>query len=226
MSSAPRITVLISGSGQSPVHHVYKLSDLFKNINTQKQTGSNLQALLDAHLPVTHVISNKSKAYGLTRASSHSPPIPTSVFNLKTYLTAHPTDTRQEYDAALSALVRSTEPDLIVLAGFMHILSPTFLNPLSGVPIINLHPALPGAFDGANAIGRAYAAFQKGEVGGTGVMVHRVVEEVDQGEPLLVRQVKITKEDSLETLEERIHTVEHEIIVEGVQVVLKELGKI
>ncbi|CDZ96397.1 phosphoribosylglycinamide formyltransferase [Phaffia rhodozyma] len=201
-SSPARITVLISGS------------------------GSNLQALLDASLPVTYVISNRSKAYGLTRAANHNPPIPSSTFNLKTYLNANPTHSRKEYDAELSRRVEATKPDLIVLAGFMHILSPTFLNPLAKIPIINLHPALPGAFDGADAIGRAYAAFQKGEIERTGVMVHRVVEQVDQGEPLLVRQVEIFKDQSLDQLEEKMHKVEHGIIVEGVKVVLAELGKI
>lgn len=114
----------------------------------------------------------------------------------------------------------------------MHILSPTFLALLHPqpdspkIPIINLHPALPGAFDGANAIPRALDAFEKGEVKGTGVMVHRVVEEVDGGEPILVREVEIVKGEKLETLEERIHKVEHEIIVEGARRVLKEMGRI
>lgn len=74
------------------------------------------------------------------------------------------------------------------------------------MPIINLHPALPGAFDGAHAIDRALEAFQKGEVKGTGVMVHRVVAEVDRGEPLLVKEVEIKDDDKLEDLEERIHS--------------------
>jgi folate-dependent phosphoribosylglycinamide formyltransferase PurN len=108
----------------------------------------------------------------------------------------------------------------------MHILSPSFLDLLGpSTPIINLHPALPGAFDGADAIGRAYAAFQKGELenGRTGVMVHRVVKEVDRGEPLVVREVPVKEGESLEELEARIHSIEHELIVEGARKVLEEI---
>lgn len=175
------------------------------------------------------MISNRSKAYGLTRCAESSPPIPTSVLNLKSYLAAPSPSTprtRETYDRELAQLVLSTQPDLIILAGFMHILSPSFLGPLDQVPIINLHPALPGMFDGANAIPRALEAFEKGEVKGTGVMVHRVVEAVDQGEPILVKEVEIVKGEGLEALEERIHKVEHGIIVEGARKVLEEMGRI
>lgn len=125
--------------------------------------------------------------------------------------------------------------DLVVLAGFMHVLSAEFLDVFSGlrpyepntgaivshpIPIINLHPALPGAFDGSRAIERALEAFQKGEVKNTGVMVHQVIKEVDRGEPVLVREVEILPHDDLVALEERIHNVEHAIIVEAVMKIL------
>ena len=73
------------------------------------------------------------------------------------------------------------------------------------IPCINLHPALPGAFDGADAIGRAFAAFQNGEITKTGVMVHRVVAEVDRGEPLVVREIEMVKGETKEELETKIH---------------------
>ena len=92
--------------------------------------------------------------------------------------------------------------------------------PHKPVPIINLHPALPGAFDGANAIERAYEAFQAGEIEHTGVMVHEVVAEVDRGAPILVRRVPIYKGESLDALETRMHSVEHELIVEAAAKVL------
>ncbi|ORX40927.1 formyl transferase [Kockovaella imperatae] len=181
--------------------------------------GSNLQALLDAsgtpRLPnaqVTFVLSSRSNAYGLTRAQNQS--IPTSVCALKTYLNRHPGATREDYDAEVARLVVESKPDLVVLAGWMHILSDRFLD-IVNVPCINLHPALPGAFDGAQAIERAYEAFKRGDIHHTGVMVHRVIKEVDRGEPLVVRQVDIGPGDSLEDLETRIHKVEHEIIVEA-----------
>jgi phosphoribosylglycinamide formyltransferase len=235
-SSTRRITVLISGS------------------------GSNLQALIDAagsdRLPnakITFVLSSRSNAYGLTRAATQSPPIPTSVCALKTFLNRNPGATREHYDAEVARQVLNSKPDIVVLAGWMHILSPQFLEILNGttepppapalpppdvaslptqteplpsqsqahtseptssnatlrfpIPCINLHPALPGAFDGADAIGRAYEAFQKGEIEKTGVMVHRVVAEVDRGEPLVVREIPITKGESKEELETKIHQV-------------------
>lgn len=189
-----------------------------------------MDAIASSALPnaaITHVISNRSAAFGLTRARSASPAIPTSVLALKTYQTRNPGSTREDYDLALAELVRSSSPDLVVLAGFMHILSPTFLSALPAeLALINLHPALPGQFDGAAAIPRAFDAFQRGEISKTGVMVHRVVAEVDAGEPLCVREIEILKGDTLETLEERMHAVEHGIIVEGTRKVLEEKGLI
>jgi phosphoribosylglycinamide formyltransferase len=127
----------------------------------------------------------------------------------------------------------------VVLAGFLHILSQEFLEVFSGVrkfdegrhvkteiPIINLHPALPGAFDGAGAIERAFEAFKKGEIQGTGVMVHHVVRDVDRGEPILTRNVEILESDDLAALEERIHAVEHEILVEAAEIVLQQSSPI
>ncbi|KAG0067132.1 hypothetical protein BGZ90_001139, partial [Linnemannia elongata] len=89
-------------------------------------------------------------------------------------------------------------------------------------PLINLHPALPGQFDGARAIERAFEAYQKGEIKHTGVMVHRVIQEVDGGEPLLVEQVEIKPEDDLAALQERIHSVEHVLLVRGAALVLEQ----
>jgi phosphoribosylglycinamide formyltransferase len=197
-----RISVLISGSGT--LLHKPPLSV------AKSDTGSNLQALIDASnsplLPgaITYVLSSRSNAYGLTRAANHN--IPTSICALKTYLTKNPGATRVEYDAEVARRVMESRPDLVVLAGWMHILSPAFLDAIP-VPIINLHPALPGAFDGADAIGRAYAAFKRDEVDRTGAMVHRVVKEVDRGEPLVVRDIIIREGESLEELETRIHEV-------------------
>ncbi|CAD6565255.1 MAG: hypothetical protein TREMPRED_001044 [Tremellales sp. Tagirdzhanova-0007] len=250
-----RITVLISGS------------------------GSNLQALIDAcntpRLPssaITFVLSSRSDAYGLTRASTHVPPILTSVCALKTFLNRNPGSRRADYDAEVARQVVDSRPDLVVLAGWMHILSEAFLDILNGVtqpppapalpppdptsiptqiepipstrpqtdsdqvlpsshpqsfpiPCINLHPALPGAFDGANAVGRAYEAFARGEIQNTGVMVHRVVKEVDRGEPIVIRQLRMEHNETLHDLEERIHQIEHDIIVEGARIVLEDLEK-
>ena len=104
----------------------------------------------------------------------------------------------------------------------MHIVSPEFLAVLNGVPCINLHPALPGQFDGIEAIKRAYDAFANGTLkdGKTGVMVHEVIAEVDRGAPIVVQEVECKKGESLEELEGRIHEVEHKIIVEATHKIL------
>lgn len=198
-------------------------------------SGTNLQALIDAcassRIPSTQiafVLSNRSAAYGLQRAAQANPPIPTAVLAFKTYVNARAREGvqvgREEYDVAVAERILQTVPDvdLIVLAGWMHILSERFLDAIQPVPIINLHPALPGAFDGANALQRAFEAFQKGEIAHTGVMVHRVIKEVDRGEPVLTRVVEIKKEDTLPDLEARVHDIEHDLLVEATIKVLQE----
>jgi len=190
--------------------------------------GSNLQALIDAcknsSLPATtivRVISNRKDAFGLKRAEKGS--IATAYHNLVSYKKKHPatdegvTAARSEYDRDLASLVLADKPDMVVCAGWMHILAPTFLEPLekAGVPVINLHPALPRQFNGAHAIDRAYAAFQEGKIEHTGIMIHYVISEVDMGQPILTRNIEIKKDDTLDQLEERIHANEWELIVQG-----------
>ncbi len=223
-------------------------------------SGSNLQSLIDATLlnpppglpvienaQITFVLSNRKAAYGLTRAAESNPPIPTKVLALKTWQNRNPGGTREQYDQVLARAVldgpspegTGNPPDLIVLAGFMHIVSEPFLHalghqtglpantptigkrPSKAVPIINLHPALPKAFDGANAIPRAFEAYQQGLVDKTGCMVHEVVADVDRGRPIIVREIPILPSYDLEQLEQAIHKVEHVIIVQAADLVLK-----
>lgn len=226
-STAFNITVLISGS------------------------GTNLQALIDAcgqapatknkpappktlpHGEITHVISNRREAKGIERAQNAH--IPVTYHNLLAYKNKYPATeagiaaARVQYDVDLAQkiLTHIPCPDLVVCAGWMHILSHRFVDALekANVKIINLHPALPGQFDGANAIGRALDAFQRGEISKTGVMVHEVITQVDAGRPVLVREVEIHKEDTLQDLEERIHQTEWKLIVDATAKVLEELEK-
>jgi formyltetrahydrofolate-dependent phosphoribosylglycinamide formyltransferase len=188
--------------------------------------GSNLQALMDAienqhlHATISLVVSNRAKAFGLERAKNAG--IPTLLLNLKSFQ-ASTGGTREQYDRQLGQSILSHcqphPPDLIVLAGWMHILSASFLNQFQS--IINLHPALPGAFNGANAIARAFQAYQEGKIQSTGIMVHYVTPEVDVGEVILTRDIPIIATDTLETLETRMHQVEHEILVDAVKIVLQ-----
>jgi len=190
--------------------------------------GSNLQALIDAcdtvKLPssrIIQVISNRKDAYGLVRAQNAA--IPTTYHNLVKYKRQHAASeagillAREAYDQDLAQLILESKPDLVVCAGWMHVLSSGFVDALSkaNIATINLHPALPGQFNGANAIHRAYEAFQNGEIDHTGVMIHHVVSEVDMGEPIVTKDVLIRKGESEEQLKNRIHEVEWQLIVEG-----------
>jgi phosphoribosylglycinamide formyltransferase len=107
----------------------------------------------------------------------------------------------------------------------MHILTPEFLNPITeaGVKVINLHPALPGEFAGAGAIERAHKAFLDGGLKRTGVMIHEVIAEVDAGRAVVTREVEMKEGEGLEGLEERMHAVEHVLIVEGTKRALQEI---
>jgi len=116
-------------------------------------------------------------------------------------------------------MVAAYAPDLVVLAGWMLILGEGFLDRFPN-RVVNLHPAMPGAFPGTNAIERAYEAFQRGEIKRTGVMIHRVISEVDAGPVVTMEPVPIFPEDSVEDLEERVHLVEHNLIVAAVDLLL------
>jgi phosphoribosylglycinamide formyltransferase len=181
------------------------------------------------HAQIVLVFSNRRAAFGLTRAAQAQPPIPAGYLALQPYLKAHPGKTRNDYDAEVARRVLEERPDLIVLAGWMHVFAEGFLdlvgqaNGGKSVPVINLHPALPGAFDGTNAIERAYEAFEKGEITRSGAMVHRVVKDVDRGEPLIVQEIPLTKGETLDEFAKRLHAVEWEIIVRASKKVLDEV---
>ena len=178
--------------------------------------GSNLQAILDAcasgelHAEVVAVISNKSDAFGLERA--HQANVP-AIAKPKLKV-----QDRREYDAELADLVAAYRPDWIVLAGWMRVLSAAFLDRFSK-RVINLHPALPGTFPGTHAIERAYESYRRGEIDHTGVMVHLVPDEgVDSGPVLAQESVPIQPSDTLESLEEKIHAVEHHLLVNTLKI--------
>lgn len=167
------------------------------------------------------------------RASNATPPIPSAYLSLPAFLKSNPGKTRDDYDLEIARLVVRAKPDAVVCAGWMHILGEGFLNVLRGsvaldgeevlakdVPVINIHPALFGQFDGAHAIERGFEAFQRGEVDKLGVMVHRVIKEVDRGMPLIERTVEVVKGEPIDAYEERLHKVEWDIIVEATRMVL------
>ncbi|KAK3899713.1 formyl transferase [Staphylotrichum tortipilum] len=204
--------------------------------------GSNFQALIDAvaagRIPdskILRLIVNRGKAYATTRADLAG--IPWEYFNLishgfqekgeKDPLRVQ--ESRDKYDAALAEklLQGDFRPDLVVLAGWMYVFGKHFLDPLeaAGIKIINLHPALPGQYDGANAIERAFGDFKAGKLenGRTGIMVHYVIAQVDRGEPILVQEIECREGEDLHQLEQRIHSHEHELIVEATAKVAGEV---
>ena len=133
---------------------------------------------------------------------------------------------RRRYDADLAGLVASAEPDLVVLAGWMHLLSSDFLGRFPK-RVINLHPALPGEFPGSDAIGDAWEAFRAGRISRTGVMVHYVPDEgVDSGPVIASVEVAIGPCDTLETLRRRIRAVEHELIVRAIAKTLADRQRV
>lgn len=200
-SQLPTIVVLISGS------------------------GTNLQALINATQDgslkgnIIAVVSNRKNAFGLERAKKAG--ISTQTFSLKQFKDNG--KSRIDFDIHVAKTIKEKyHPDLVILAGWMHILSPEFLSFFNN-NVMNLHPALPGQFDGAHAIDRTFEAFKKGEIKNAGIMVHKVIADVDRGDVILQREVPIYETDSLEDLENRIHSFEHELIVEGAQAFLNEL---
>jgi formyltetrahydrofolate-dependent phosphoribosylglycinamide formyltransferase len=188
-------------------------------------SGTNLQAILDAcesgALPNTRVavvVSNRIAAYGLQRARAHG--VHTIYHPLKPYRDAG--RSRQEYDADLAAKLAPYALDLVCLAGWMHVFSMAFLQHYPR-RVINIHPALPGAFSGMHAIERAYEAFQRGEIAHTGVMVHYAPDEgVDVGPVIVQRIVPVSPDDTLETLEARVHATEYALYIEAIRQVLGE----
>ncbi|NMB59796.1 MAG: phosphoribosylglycinamide formyltransferase, partial [Chloroflexi bacterium] len=164
---------------------------------------------------VVAVVSNKAGAVGLERAKKAG--VPAIVFPKSKE------ETREVYDARLADLVESYHPDLIVLAGWMRLLTMAFIGRFPK-KIINLHPALPGTFAGVNAIERAYAAYENFEICSTGVMVHYVLDEsVDQGPVIDQQVVPIEPEYTLHDLEAKIHACEHELLVKSIQQLVTQM---
>ena len=158
--------------------------------------GTNLQALLDEELPVTAVASNRKEAYALVRARAAG--VPTATFSLDCHAD------REERDLVMASWLEERGVELVVLAGYMHLLTRPFL---ARFPqrIVNVHPSLLPAFPGAHAIEDAVAA----GVETTGVTIHLVDEGLDTG-PVLAQEAVLV--EPRETLEARIHAVEHRLL--------------
>ncbi|MBE02933.1 phosphoribosylglycinamide formyltransferase [Marinobacter lutaoensis] len=174
----PRILVLASGS------------------------GTNVQALIDAtrerDFPgrIVAVGSNRPKAFALERAAQA---------NIETFVVDHTQyDSREAFDAALMAEIRRYNPDVLLLAGFMRILTDDFVRAFRGI-LLNIHPSLLPKYTGLNTHQRALEAGDPVH----GTSVHFVTEELDGGPVIAQAEVKVSPEDTPESLAEKVKAKEH-----------------
>jgi phosphoribosylglycinamide formyltransferase-1 len=183
----------------------------FRIVVLASGSGTNLQAILDSvhgrdGVEVVGVGSDKPAARALERAVAAG--IDTAIFPSDAY------EDRIGRDAAMADWVDSRHPELIVLAGYMQLLSEAFVTRFRN-RIVNLHPALLPDFPGLDAIGQALAA----GVGETGVTVHFVDEGVDTGPPIVQRRVPVPPGGDRVQLEAAIHAVEHQLYPEAIRMI-------
>lgn len=166
--------------------------------------GSNLQALLDAGLPVSAVISNRADARGLDIAAGHG--IPARVVEHRAF------PTREAFDEALAREVDRFSPRLVVLAGFMRVLTPRFVERYAG-RLMNIHPSLLPDFPGLDTHARALASGAKRH----GCTVHFVTAELDHGPIVIQAEVPVRAGDTAEALAARVLRQEHVIYPRAVR---------
>lgn len=182
--------------------------------------GTNLQAIIDAcnneiiNAKIVMVITNKENVGALTKAENNG--ISSCCLLYKPKMIS-----RMEYDKQLAEYINTIEHDLIVCAGWMHLLSKHFLNIIKH-PIINLHPALPGQFPGKNSIVDAYNAFREGKITKTGIMVHHVVEEMDAGQTIEQFEINLSPNETYQTLENKIRYYEKFVLINAINKVLNK----
>lgn len=173
--------------------------------------GSNFQAVLDAcasgrlAASVSLLVTDNPEAGAITRARNSG--IPCLI------LPKNPGMKRKEYDRLLARAVSAFTPDYVLLLGWMRLLDPVFLAEFP-MRVINIHPALPGAFPGVHAIDRAWKARMEGKIRSSGVMVHFVPDEgVDTGPVILSQEISMPEGETLPGFESRVHEVEHSLLV-------------
>ena len=182
-------------------------------------SGSNLQAIIDACKAkmingcVVGVISNKANAYGLERAKKNN--IPTNVINHNDFIT------REDFDKELVSSINIFQPDLIVLAGFMRILSPIMTSVFKN-KMINIHPSLLPKYPGLNTHEQVIANDDDEH----GVTIHSVSDELDGGPIIAQSKIAVHKDQKLDDLIERIHAIEHKIFPKVISMIASKEIKI
>lgn len=168
-------------------------------------SGTNLQALIDAQASgklgsatIVGVFSNRPGVAGLSRAEAAG--IPTAMLDHKTF------EDRASFDRAMLAILSDWQPDLVVLAGFMRLLTPEFVARFAG-RMLNIHPSLLPRYPGLNTHQRALDAGDSEH----GATIHFVTSELDGGPPILQARVKTAPNDSAESLAQKVQRKEHQI---------------
>lgn len=175
--------------------------------------GSNLQAMLDAGIPVSAVISNRADAAGLAVAERRG--VATAVVEHRRYAT------REAFDAALAAEIDRHAPRLVALAGFMRVLTPGFAARYAG-RLVNIHPSLLPEFPGLDTHARALAAGAKRH----GCSVHFVTEELDHGPVIAQASVPVLPGDSAQALAARVLEQEHRLYPRAIRWLLDGLVEV
>ncbi|HWJ80126.1 MAG TPA: phosphoribosylglycinamide formyltransferase [Niallia sp.] len=178
-------------------------------------SGSNFQAIVDAvksgelECSINLLICDKKGAYCIDRAQKEN--IPTIVFTASDY------ESKADYEQEILHHLEEYKIDLIVLAGYMRLIGKTLLQAYSG-KIVNVHPSLLPAFPGKDAIGQALEA----GVSHTGVTIHYVDEGMDTGPIIAQEAIQLDKEETRESLQSKIHEIEHKLYPMVIQQLLNE----
>lgn len=181
-------------------------------------SGTNLQAIINAIAEnklvasIKAVICNKINVGAIDIAKTAGIPVIIRTWDRKNI-------SRSVYDMTIAHDIVNLQCDLVVLAGWMHILSELCLGWIK-CPIINLHPALPETFKGADAVKMAWDAFEKGEITKTGVMVHHVIPEIDSGAVIDTAEIDISNDYTLSILREKIKMIEKPVLINAIKIIL------
>jgi len=181
--------------------------------------ATDMQAVIDAinakklNARISAVISNKKDAYALERAKKH---------NIEAVFIDSKGKEREEFDKEVASVLDKHKVDIILLIGYMRILSPWFVNKYKN-KIMNIHPSLLPAFAGGMDKD-VHAEVLKSGVKETGCTLHFVTEDVDSGPIIMQKKVKVEKNETVESLKEKVQKAEQEIIVKALQ--LYEKGKV
>jgi len=186
-----KIVVLISGGGSN-------LQSIIDNIQTDKLNAE-----------IVAVISNRADAFGLKRAEKA---------NIDNHVLDHTVfGSRESFDESLAQIIDSYEPDLIVLAGFMRILSNEFVEHFQG-KLINIHPSLLPKYKGLNTHQRALDSGDEEH----GASVHFVIPELDAGTVIIQGVVPVEADDTASELQDRVHKIEHQIYPRAIKYLAEE----